>query len=81
MVNEPHSNHQDRGHGESPLPRGYYKEWSGDFLWLQRPDHSVAGVFSDMGATDEGIADCAWKDSRSRGMSPDDPQRRPQPRL
>ena len=76
MISEQHNPHPSHGHGESPLPKGYYEEWDGDFIWLRRPNGSVAGVFSDMGATEEGIAGCAWQDSHSREISTDDPQGR-----
>lgn len=77
MVDEQHNSHRVPALEKPLLPGGYYEQWEGDFIWLLRPDGSVAGVFSDMGATDEGIATCAWKDASGREMSASHPQVRP----
>lgn len=77
MIDEQHNSHQKAAREKPPLPGGYYEQWDGDFIWLMRSDGSVAGVFSDMGATDEGIATCAWNDASGREMSANNPQARP----
>lgn len=76
MAGKQHNPHRDPAPEKPPLPEGYYEQWGGDFIWLLRSDGSVAGVFSDLGATEEAIATCAWQDASAREISASQPNGR-----